>query len=251
MKKFISSIYFLRIFTISLLKPFNFTFKWKHDITNRPFLLKFFDHKAYWFYGKEKYRSEIDNFYQLIQKGDKVLEVGTHIGYVTQIFEEIVGNSGQVLAVEPTSESINYLKKNVLPNTKIICKAASNYIGEAAFYTSNLCSLNSLNQEVTLSNSKKHNKLQNLSSKVNSIKVEVDTLDNICMKNNFKPTFIKIDVEGSELNVLRGAASVLNSLDALMVEISCDKNEIFKLLEKNGFKIFSEDLENNNYFFKK
>ena len=43
----------------------------------------------------------------------------------------------------------------------------------------------------------------------------------------------------SELNVLRGAASVLNSIDALMVEISCDKNEIFKLLEKNGFKIFS------------
>ena len=64
MKKFIASIYFLRIFTIPLLKPFNFIFKWKHDITKRPFLLKFFDHKGYWFYGKERYRSEIDNFYK-------------------------------------------------------------------------------------------------------------------------------------------------------------------------------------------
>ena len=50
-----------------------------------------FKHKGYWYYGKNREKSEINCFCKLIKKGDKVLEVGAHIGYVTQIFEKIVG----------------------------------------------------------------------------------------------------------------------------------------------------------------
>ena len=111
MKKLIASIYFLRIIFIPLLKLFNFRFKWKHDITKRDFYLESFKHKGYWYYGRNREQFEIDAFYRLIQKGDKVLEVGTHIGYITQVFEEIVGKAGQLVVIEPTPESNYYLKK--------------------------------------------------------------------------------------------------------------------------------------------
>ena len=52
MQRMIAKIRILRLIFIPLLKKFNFEFKWKHDITRRPFYLKSFDHKGYWFYGK-------------------------------------------------------------------------------------------------------------------------------------------------------------------------------------------------------
>ena len=252
MRKFIASIYFLRLLIIPLLNLFNFKFKWKHDITKRPFYLETFKHKGYWYYGKKREQSEIDVFYKLVKKGDKVLEVGTHIGYITQVFEDIVGEDGQVFVVEPTPESVYYLKKNILPTTIISFKAASNYSGEANFYTTSFGGFtNSLDEEFTKSINREHQQLHNISSGVNVIKVEVDTLDNICNEQNFIPTFLKIDVEGSELNVLKGAAQILNSINALMVEISFDKKEIIELLAHYKFEICYEDLKTKNYFFKK
>lgn len=250
MKKLIASIDFLRTIFIPLLKLFNFRFKWKHDITKRDFYLESFKHKGYWYYGKNREQAEIDAFYRLIQKGDKVLEVGTHIGYVTQVFEEIVGKEGQLVVIEPTPESNYYLKKNICPATKIICKAASNYSGEGSFFTMDTGGFtNSLDKEFLISF--KGKKSQNIISQVNVIKVEVDTLDNICKEQDFNPTFLKIDVEGSELKVLQGATKILNSISALMVEITYEKKEIFQFLEKYGFQECYKNSKSPNYFFKK
>lgn len=250
LKKAIASIYYLRTIFIPFLKVFNFKFKWKHDITKRDFYLESFNHKGYWYYGKNREQFEINAFYRLIKKGDKVLEVGTHIGYVTQVFEEIVGKEGQLVVIEPTPKSNYYLKKNVYPTTKIICKAASNYCGEGSFFTMNTGGFtNSLDREFLISFEGKQS--QNISSQVQAIKVEVDTLDNICKEQNFYPTFLKIDVEGAELEVLQGAANILNSINALMLEITFHKKEIFQLLEKYGFRECYENSKSMNYFFKK
>ena len=115
LKNFLVNLSILRFILIPVLKKVNFEFRWKHDLTNRPFYLQSYYHKGYWFYGKYREKDELDLFQKLIAKGDTVLEVGTHIGYLTQYFEFLVGDEGQVLAVEPTPNSINYLKKMYLP----------------------------------------------------------------------------------------------------------------------------------------
>ena len=251
MKNFISSIKIIRIIFLPFLSFFNFRFKWKHDITKRDFFLESFKHKGYWYYGKSRESYEINTFFKLINKGDNVLEVGTNIGYMTQVFEEIVGPTGQVLVIEPTPESIFYLKRNVLPSTKIISKAASNYSGKGDFYVTNFGGFtNSLDENYTKSKNEEHQQFNNISSNTNYITVDIDTLDNICRKENFHPTFLKIDVEGSELNVLRGATEILSSINGLMVEISNNKEEIFQLLKNYGFKICFEEEKSMNYFFK-
>ena len=76
MKKYLSNIPILRFFTLFLLRKLNFEFRWTHDFTKRPFYLHTFKHKGYWYYGKNREKSEINCFYKLIKKGDKVLEVG-------------------------------------------------------------------------------------------------------------------------------------------------------------------------------
>ena len=164
--------------------------------------------------------------------------------------KKFFGNEGQLVVIEPKPESNYYLKKNICPTTKIICKAASNYCGESSFFTMNNGGFtNSLDKEFLIS--LEANESQNITSQLKVIKVEVDTLDNICKEQNFYPTFLKIDVEGAELEVLQGATNILNSINALMVEITFHKKEIFQLLEKYGFQECYENSKSINYFFKK
>lgn len=250
MKITIASIRILRWIFIPLLKKLNFEFKWKHDITKRPFYLKLFDHKGYWFYGKVREKDELKFFKELILHDSCVLEVGAHIGYLTQYFEDLIGSDGRVLAVEPTQSSLRYLKKNIRSNTTVIEKAASSKKGQAEFFVEEFGGFtNSLVEEFTLLVNKLHVASQNVA--FSSIIVETDTLDNICSQNNFVPNFIKIDVEGAEYDVLKGASNTLKNVNALMVEVSRHKNDVFSLLADFGFKQIDGVSNSNNYFFVK
>lgn len=201
-----------------------------------------FDHKGYWFYGANREKEELKLFKKLIIKGSTVLEVGAHIGYLTSLFEDLVGIDGRILAIEPTPSSLRYLKKNIRPSTIIVEKAAGNISGKVEFFTEELGGFtNSLDSEFT----RRHS----LNSSVNSIIVEVDKLDNICNQNNFYPNFIKIDVEGAEYSVLKGAKKILKNADALMIEININKDEIFSFLNDLGFKKLDCKSKSNNYFF--
>ena len=252
LKKFLANLSMLRFFLIPVLKKLNFDFRWKHDLTSRPFYLQSYYHKGYWFYGQNREKDELDFFQKFIVRGDNVLEVGTHIGYLTQYFEFLVGDEGHILAVEPTPNSLYYLKKNVRPKTKIIEKAASNMRGEIEFFTEEFGGFtNSLVSEFTKSQNKIHQKSQHISSDVSSIKVKTDKLDSICFQNNFQPNFVKIDVEGAEYDVLLGAKHILKGVRAMMVEISNNENDIINLLNNLGFRKMNILNKSNNFFFVK
>jgi len=250
LKKFLAKNSILRSLFIPLLKTLNFPFKWKHDITGRDFYLQTFSHKGYWYYGRKREEGELSYFYKFIKKGDSVLEVGSHIGYLTQVFESLVSDDGKVIVLEPTPQSLFYLKKNVLPKTKIVEKAASNFCGDVEFYTEEFGGfMNSLISEFTQSQNESQQKSRYFSSSVNSIKVQADTLDNICKEIGFEPDFIKIDVEGAELDVLKGAKTTLANVNALMVEVSRNNNEVFNFLSESGFKRINSLHTSDNHFF--
>ena len=251
-KNFLVNLSILRLVLIPVLKKLNFEFRWKHDLTNRPFYLQSYYHKGYWFYGQNREKDELKFFQKLIGKGDNVLEVGTHIGYLTQYFEFLVGDTGHILAVEPTPNSLYYLKKNVAPKTIIIEKAASNRCGEVEFFIEEFGGFtNSLVSEFTKTQNELHQNFQHINADIRSIKVKTDTLDNICFQNNFLPNFIKIDVEGAEYDVLLGAKHILKGVDAIMVEISNNENNVFSLLNNLGFKKMNTLNKSNNIFFVK
>jgi FkbM family methyltransferase len=79
--------------------------------------------------------------------------------------------------------------------------------------------------------------------------VESDRLDVICDRAALRPDLLKIDVEGFDLNVLRGAASVLDARPAIMLEvhpwsmgrIGQDPDDLARLLLDRGYRLRTLD----------
>jgi len=261
----LAKIRFLRSIVLPILNKFDITIFIFHDLTKRIFFLKLWSHKGYWFYGSKRESNEIKNFKKLILNSYNVLEVGAHIGHLTQLFEDLVSTNGQVFVVEPSPINRNFLKKNIRKKTFILPIALSNKLGNAKFFIDSFGGFtNSLKKDFTFS---KNNELKQTQFKKNtiikSIDIEVSTIDEICKKYNFYPDFIKIDVEGVELDVLTGGKEILKTIKSMMVEISNNHEKIFNLLkllqfyplDDSGNKIDWSELKkeqlNKNYFFVK
>ena len=81
---------------------------------------------------------------------------------------------------------------------------------------------------------------------ITKLEVQVDSLDNICLKLEKTFDVLKIDVEGFELNVLKGANLLLSSnlIRYIVIEIQKEGSyldysplEIEKYLDNKGFKL--------------
>ena len=250
----------LRRLIFPLLKSFNFDIKIRHHHTSRNFVLKLWEHKGYWYHGKTREADEICQFRRLIHPGDNVLEVGAHIGYLSQIFEEIIGSDGNLTVVEPTSYTREFLSRNIRNNTRVIPFALSDNIGTSRFYTEGFGGFtNSLDEAYVSEKIEIFAETQVLADKrYQEEEIQTTTVDHLAMELDQNFHFIKIDVEGHELQVLQGAETVLSKCSALMVEISKNTEEIYNLMFKNGFhaqtpngKKIDDSLCNGNIFFVK
>lgn len=129
------------------------------------------------------------------QSGDVVFDVGAYVGAFSVKAAEAVGNRGLVVAIEPEPANLRYLRQNValFSNIRIVAKAASNKVGMAKLYLSSATACHSLFY--------RHKK---------SVIVETVKLDTIATQLGIKQVgFIKIDCEGMELEVLKGARRIL------------------------------------------
>ena len=178
-----------------------------------------------------------------IKKGDVVLDVGANIGYYTLIFAKIVGENGHVFAFEPEPSNFDLLKKNVMVNnyrnTSLEKIAISNKNGNTKLY---LNKANAGEHRIYLSNTAKNNFLN----------VEMKTLDEYFKNNSIrdKISFIKMDVEGSEIGVIKGMNSILeNKKLTIMLEFDpvqiknygASPEELLNILANQGFSFSYED----------
>ena len=76
------------------------------------------------------------------------------------------------------------------------------------------------------------------------IKVEVNKLDNIFHEDIYPNSFLKIDTEGSDLQVLKGGENFLKKVNYVLIEVkkfnlynNCKKKDILKFLIKKNFKM--------------
>ena len=86
----------------------------------------------------------------------------------------------------------------------------------------------------------------NLGKHFETFKVQSDTLDNYCKDNQIeKIDILKIDTEGSELDILQGAQNILQKTDVVLVEVMDKKNKF-----KDKYNDIIEILTKNNEFQK-
>lgn len=172
----------------------------------------------------------------IIKNGMNVIDIGAHIGSYTILAAEKIGNTGKVIAIEPEpknySRLIENIKINNFQNVLPLKIALSDHKGPEKLYIGYLSGHHSLKQR-PLFHSKKNTPFT---------KVEVKTLDALLSEINFKKIdIIKIDTEGTEMPILRGAEKTLkNNPEAKIIVASYhypdEKREVQEFLQNLGFK---------------
>lgn len=142
----------------------------------------------------------------LLREDDLFCDVGANAGVYTVLAGRAVGCN--VVAIEPIPRTFNLLMQNIYANSisdKVdVRRCGVGQEKERLFFTSALWSYNHVVE----------------SEERNAIEVEVLTLDNIL--DGRSPVAIKIDVEGFEAKVLKGAERTLSDhrLKAVIIEMA-------------------------------
>ncbi|MEL6457006.1 MAG: FkbM family methyltransferase [Cyanobacteria bacterium J06636_27] len=134
-------------------------------------------------------------FTKTIHKGSVVFDLGAHVGFHSLLASVLVGSQGKVYAFEPMPKNLSYLKEHIkinkIKNIAVINAAVSDSCG-TAYFQENICSF------------------QGHLASVGNIKVKTVSLDEMISQGEIpNPNYIKIDVEGAELQVLNGAKNLL------------------------------------------
>ena len=235
----------LRKIVLPLLKKFSKDITIAHHWTGDKVFLNSYLHKGYWYHGKNREKETFNFFEKIINKGNTVIEVGGHIGYLTLFFSKLVTESGKVHVFEPGENNIKYIQKNVAAqkNIKLSLKAVGDKNGIETFYMDNITGQNNSMLKDFEGLSINMNYAMDKNAKTTEVNVEVITLDDYCTSENIKPDFIKIDVEGFEYNVLLGMKNVIHSHPHIMIEVQKYHEEIYNFFEQNGYLMYTENQE--------
>ncbi|MFL6385133.1 MAG: FkbM family methyltransferase [Nitrososphaeraceae archaeon] len=167
------------------------------------------------------------------KQGDIVVDVGAHIGKYTIIASKRVGENGKVIAIEAHPGNYEMLNRNIKLNG-LTNVTPLNY----AVY-SRKTKVKIYNNYTIMSERIREKKV-----KEKFVEVNADTLDNLLQQNGIRQeqvNWIKIDVEGAEYEVLKGACNTLsNSKDiALYIEIHGQNNyqPIIELLNSHSINV--------------
>jgi FkbM family methyltransferase len=151
-----------------------------------------------------------------LREGDIAVDIGAHCGVYSILMAAKCGHTGHVVAFEPDPHSREVLVKNLNLNPCIrrptveAC-ACSDEIGQATLFSGGGNSRSSLVRSA-VELSFVHN--------TEEIQVPVVTLDSYLLERNLpEPRCVKIDAEGAEIRILKGAKRILLSSADLVCEL--------------------------------
>lgn len=179
----------------------------------------------------------------LLQPGMTVLDVGAHNGLYTLLANKRVGAQGRVIAFEPSRREQKrlrlHLRINGISGVRVEPFALGASEGTADLYVpqGRSTSFNSLRPPA-------------VSEPIKLVCVPVTTLDRYLEKVQIDTVdFVKLDVEGAELDVLKGATALLTKQPRpiLMCEIDDTRTQpwdyhsvaIYDLLVERGYRLFT------------
>jgi len=144
-----------------------------------------------------------DVYERYIKENDIVYDLGAHQGYLALMASRLVGDKGRVYAFEPLPGNYDLLKTHVDINKVTNCipifGAVAEKAGVVSFSTAGSDVANTYISSSPL-----------FSNNPESVEVPCFSLDVLLEAGTIKPPkFIKVDVEGAELDVLKGASSLL------------------------------------------
>jgi FkbM family methyltransferase len=193
-------------------------------------------------YGDNFEQGEQSFLLRYLELGMTVLDIGAHQGLYTLLASKKVGEHGHVIAFEPSPRELRRLRLHLFlnrcRNVYVVPSALGGSEKTAELF---VC----LGQE-TGSNSLRP---PAVSEPVSKVQVRMTTLDRYLQRARMdRVDFIKLDVEGAELEVLKGAGQLLSSFKPIILcELADVRTEpwgyrsidIFEFLEAHGYCLFS------------
>jgi FkbM family methyltransferase len=206
-------------------------------------------------------KQDTEMILNLINEGDTILDIGANIGWFAINIAKQKKNL-QIRAYEPIPKTYKYLinniKMNAISGITAFNFGFSDVKKDLKFY---------FNPELTGNTS-----LENLtqSNKIEEIKCSVKRIDDV-IKNNQRVDFIKCDVEGAELFVLKGGIQTIKTSRPIIfaellrkwtAKFNYNPNDVITLLKDLGYKCYTayqnhlkeiflvdEDTLETNFFF--
>lgn len=152
---------------------------------------------------------------QFVRHGTTCFDIGANIGNRTKIFLEIVGSKGKVVAVEPQDFCCKILQRSFSNQSNFFLekKALGATSGDAEIFISNETTVSTMSEE-WIKKARKSKRFGEETEWTKSEKITVSTLDSLLGKYGV-PSFIKIDVEGYEREVISGLSKPIQTCFSL------------------------------------
>ncbi|GMI13177.1 hypothetical protein TrVE_jg131 [Triparma verrucosa] len=188
-------------------------------------------------------QSEVVLFSKIVRPGDVVVDIGANIGAFSVPLAKMVGPKGALVAFEPQRQLYQLLSANValneFNNAFIYQKALGNVPGNIIVPKVNYSSTGNFGGISLLDES-------NWKGRGPYETVEKIRLDDMLPLLSSCPTFVKIDVEGMELDVLKGMSALIAKCSPVIhIENNCKKgskdiiefvNSVVGIREADGHK---------------
>ncbi len=159
--------------------------------------------RMWYFFGYDGYERGTANFFcKLLKSKSHIIDIGSNIGYYSFLAASYTSDRGEIHSFEPNPDIFNWLKQNSCRNDfrnlhlNQIALSDKNGLKELFLPTDQSWSTGSLIRDFVPQNQ--------------SILVQTMRLDTYCLEKNIHQIeLIRMDVEGNELNVLKGMGDLL------------------------------------------
>ena len=158
---------------------------------------------------------QVQLFANELGEGDVAIDIGAHCGQYALVMAAMCGRQGTVVAFEPDPYARTVLERNLSLNPaikppRIESMAVSDAAGEAVLYSMHGDSRSSLARSA----------LGVVGGDAERFDVQVVTLDAYVASSRLaEPSWIKIDTEGAEIRILKGAAELLSGRTGVVCEL--------------------------------
>jgi FkbM family methyltransferase len=176
-------------------------------------------------------QSDEDFYRRYLRRDDTVVDVGANVGTLALAAAALVGAGGRVFAIEAHPRTYRYLLENIALNGCENVSAVHAAVGD---------------KRALISFSDGRLDDQNHVDKGGPLAVPVERLDDLVPARPVH--LLKIDVEGYELFVLRGAATLLAGTECVYFECSekgyarygYGVSDVLSLLDREGFTVWEK-----------